>query len=146
MKNIIKNCIFSCAAVVLSTALMPSAVFAESISVIVSAKSSVDSLTEKDVKRIYLAKRDDFPNGDPVVPLDQKGSSSAFEAFYRGIAKKSLDQLQAYRSRLVFTGKGQPPKQVADSEIVKLVAENPSTIGYVVGDVSSADVKVVFKK
>ncbi|MFL0798155.1 MAG: phosphate ABC transporter substrate-binding protein [Cellvibrionaceae bacterium] len=146
MKKLIKNTVLSCVAALVSTVLLPSITFAESVSVVVSAKSSVDSLTENDVKRIFLAKRDDFPNGDPAIPLDQEEGSSAFEAFYRNVVKKSSDQLQAYRSRLVFTGKGQPPKQMAANEIEKLVAQNPSVIGYITGDVTSAGVKVVFKK
>jgi hypothetical protein len=40
--------------------------------------------------------------------------------------------MQAYWSRIIFTGRGQPPKAVpSSSEAKKLVAANPNTIGYV---------------
>jgi hypothetical protein len=40
--------------------------------------------------------------------------------------------MKSMKSRLIFTGKGQPPKAVLDSdEVVELVGSDPSYIGYV---------------
>ena len=53
----------------------------------------------------------------------------------------SESQLKSYWSKLVFTGKGQPPRDVqTDAEMIELVAGNPNIIGYV--DISSVTDKV----
>jgi hypothetical protein len=45
---------------------------------------------------------------------------------------RSSSQVSAYWSKLVFTGKGIPPKEVADdAAVVDLVSKNPSVIGYI---------------
>jgi len=49
------------------------------------------------------------------------------------------------KSRLVMAiGKGTPPKELEnDSEVIKMVAANPNTIGFVSASAVSDDVKVV---
>jgi len=45
---------------------------------------------------------------------------------------RSSSQVSAYWSKLVFTGKGIPPKEVSnDAQVIDLVAKNPSVIGYI---------------
>ncbi|MNP49690.1 hypothetical protein D3C76_1438950 [compost metagenome] len=45
---------------------------------------------------------------------------------------KSASQLKAHWSKIIFTGRGQPPQAVSSSaEVKKRVAENPGTIGYI---------------
>lgn len=127
---------------VLTLSIVPD-LYAQTINVIVSRNAPIDNLKTSDLKRIYLSKRNTFPNGGQVIPLDQPEDSAAFAQFYEKAIKKSQQQLRAYRSQLIFTGKGQPPKQVSQEELVNLVAENPATIGYVVGNVSSKAVKVI---
>lgn len=59
---------------------------------------------------------------------------------------KSANQLKAYWSKLVFTRKGNPPKEVkTDQEVITLVSANPDLIGYV--DVSSVNdsIRVVLR-
>ena len=52
---------------------------------------------------------------------------------------------EAAWSRLVFSGKATPPKEVGNSaEVKKLVSANPNTIGYIEKSAVDASVKVVF--
>ena len=58
---------------------------------------------------------------------------------------KSTAQVKAAWSRLVFSGKATPPKELASSaEVKKFVAANPDAIGYIEKSAVDSTVKVVF--
>ena len=61
-------------------------------------------------------------------------------------ARLSKSQFTAYWAKLMFTGKGVPPKVVEnEADMIDLVAKNPSIIGYVDAANVTADVRVVAK-
>ncbi|HUK01828.1 MAG TPA: hypothetical protein VLW26_06075, partial [Steroidobacteraceae bacterium] len=65
-------------------------------------------------------------------------------AFYQQVSGHDLSQVKATWSRLIFTGKAQPPKEMADSAAVKkAVAADPKTIGYIEKSAVDGSVKVV---
>jgi ABC-type phosphate transport system substrate-binding protein len=75
----------------------------------------------------------------------KEGSSTRTE-FVTGILKKSEQQYKAYWAKLLFTGKGNPPKELESSADVKAeVAANKNAIGII--DVADVDdsVKVVYQ-
>ena len=112
--------------------------------VVVSAKSSVQGLTSEQVSQIFLSKTNTFPDGTSAVPLDQADSSTARNTFYTKIAGKDAVQLKAYRSKLIFSGKGRPPQELAgNNEVKKAVASDPSAIGYIDKNAVDNTVKVV---
>ncbi len=88
-----------------------------------------------------------FPDGRQVVPVDQVESSAAREAFYLKFADKSPAQIKAYWSRIIFTGRGQPPPEVSnDIEVKKFIARHPDAIGYIEQKLVDDSVKVVLTK
>ncbi len=124
--------------------LMSQLAFAE-VAVIVHP-SNANALDEAAVSKIFLGREKSFADGKSVVPLSLAESAPASTAFNDAVLKKSSSQLKAYWSKLVFTGKGTPPKEVAtDEEMIKLVATNPSVIGYVDASKVDASVKVAMK-
>ncbi len=136
MKNLLTLCV-SC------LLLLGVTVANAGVVVIVSADSSVDYLEKADVSDIFLAKKSSFPGGASAVPVDQTENSSDREAFHELVTGMSGRQLQSYWSRLVFSGKGEPPKEVEGAEVVSLVAGDPSLIGYVDASLVDDSVKVV---
>jgi ABC-type phosphate transport system substrate-binding protein len=111
---------------------------------VVSARSPVQELSKNQVVDIFLGKANRFPNGDQAVPIDQAEGSEVRDVFYLQFANRSAAQLKAYWSKIVFTGKGEPPREVSPSERVKRVlAENPHFIGYIERAELDANVKVV---
>lgn len=111
---------------------------------VVSARSAVDELSKSQMMDIFLGKTDRFPNGEPAVPIDQAEGSEVRDAFYVQFANRSAAQLKAYWSKIVFTGKGQPPREVSPSEKVKrVVASNPHLIGYIERADVDSNVKIV---
>lgn len=126
------------------TTLLISAVAAADIAVIVHPSYTVASASPDDLSKLFLGKIDTLPGGERLIPLDQVEGSSARNTFYQKVANKNAAQLNAYWSRLIFTGQGQPPKAVEnDSVVVDLVAKNPSMVGYVNTSQVNTAVKVV---
>ncbi|WP_206956173.1 phosphate ABC transporter substrate-binding protein [Trinickia acidisoli] len=112
--------------------------------VIVSAKSAVSALTENEVADIYLGRTSQLPGGAAVVPIDLADDAANRANFYRIVCGKSPAQLRAYWSKLIFTGSGQPPREVADADAMKKrVAGGTSAIGYIDSSQLDPSVKAV---
>ncbi|MFN3790910.1 phosphate ABC transporter substrate-binding protein [Massilia sp.] len=100
--------------------------------VIVSARNPVPALSPDQVAAIFLGQAGRFPGGLEVVALDQRLGSHEREQFYAQVTGKSPALLKAHWSKMVFTGRGQPPREAVDSASVRrMVADNPSMIGYI---------------
>lgn len=129
-------------ALVASLALVSNLVFAD-VAVIVHP-SNPNTLDASELSRIFLGKVKNFPDGSQAVPINQGESTAATGEFNSKVLSKSASQLKAYWSKLVFTGKGTPPKAVgSDADAISLVASNPNIIGYVDASKVDASVKVI---
>lgn len=115
-------------------------------SVIVSASNGNASIDKNTISKIFLGKSKSFPDGSQALPIDQNDGAAAREAFNSNVLGKSASQLKSYWSRLIFTGKGTPPKQSGnDSDVKALVSNNPNMIGYIDSSAVDSSVKVVHK-
>ncbi|BBH33927.1 substrate-binding domain-containing protein [Pseudomonas sp. St290] len=100
--------------------------------VVVATSSPVKTLARNQVADIFLGKTSRFPGGGQATPIDQTEDSPTRDEFYTTFTGKSASQLKAHWSKIIFTGRGQPPQAVSSSaEVKKRVAENPDTIGYI---------------
>ena len=105
--------------------------------------SNAASLDKSSISRIFLGKAKSFPGGGAAVPITLAEGSAGSDAFNSNVLNKSASQLKAYWSKLVFTGKGTPPKSVAnDAEMIALISANPNMIGFIEGG-GDGSVKVV---
>lgn len=133
----------SCSILLISLA---SSIASAEISVIVSANNPNTTMDQTTVAKIFLGKAKSFPDGTQALPVDQDDGSATRDGFNSTVLGKSASQLKSYWSRLIFTGKGTPPKQSGDNAGVKgLVANNPNIIGYIDSSAVDASVKVVHK-
>jgi ABC-type phosphate transport system substrate-binding protein len=115
--------------------------------VVVSAKNPVSTLSKHQVADIFLGKMVRFPDGSQVEPIDQVENSAARETFYLKFAGKTPAQIKAYWSKIIFTGRGQPPPEVSNAiEVKKFIAEHPDAIGYIELKLVDDSVKVVLTK
>jgi ABC-type phosphate transport system substrate-binding protein len=111
---------------------------------VTSANSPVYSLTSNQVVDIFLGKADELPSGAPIVAVDQAEGSKEKEEFYKRYTNRTLPQIRAYWSKLIFTGKGEPPKEISDSEqLKKYLATHPNSIGYLERDKVDSSLKIV---
>ena len=110
--------------------------------VVVSAKSGASAISAEQAADIFMGKVNTLPGAGAAVPVDQGEASPVREEFYQKVTGKSTTQVKAYWAKQIFTGKGQPPKEVGDSASVKaLVAGNPNLIGYIDKAALDASVK-----
>lgn len=100
--------------------------------VIVSTRSGAPGLRPEQVAAIFLGQTAQLPDGTPVTAIDQPVGSATRDEFYARVASKSPALLKAYWSKLLFTGRGQPPREVdGNGAVKKLVAATPGLIGYI---------------
>ena len=113
------------------------------ISVIVHP-SQASTLDQKQISKIFLGKSTKFPDGTAAIPINLPEADASRLAFDSKVLKKSAQQIKSYWSKQVFTGKGRPPRQEdSASEVIAIVKDNPSIIGYVDSSAVTADVKVI---
>ena len=116
----------------------------EDVVPVVSSRSTVTSLTAAQLADIFLGKTSRFPDGTLAVPIDQSEESPARERFYSSFTGKSPAQLKAHWSKIIFTGRGQPPVQAASGiEAKRLIAAIPYAIGYVDAAMVDSSLRVV---
>lgn len=112
------------------------------VSVIIN-KSNTNKLDKEEIVKIFLGKSQAFPDGNTVIPVNLTSSETRSE-FDSNILGRSSSQINAYWSKAIFTGAGNPPKEVtSESELLKLVANNPNVIGYVDSNLVDDSVKVI---
>jgi len=76
--------------------------------------------------------------------LDLPESSATRTDYYKKLTGKDPAQIKSMWSRLTFTGKGVPPKELSDGAAVKkAVAADPKTIGYIDKSEVDGTVKVL---
>lgn len=100
--------------------------------VVVVNPANANTLDAKTVQRIFLGKDKKFADGNETIAVNQIADTQIRQDFDQAVLGRSSSQVSAYWSKLVFTGKGIPPKEVAnDAEVLDLVSKNLSVIGYV---------------
>ncbi|WP_017445359.1 hypothetical protein [Gayadomonas joobiniege] len=122
--------------------LMTSQSVLADVAVIVNPANK-QSLDQDAIQKIYLGKSKSFADGSKVVPVNQDGTGIANE-FNDKVVGKSGSQLNAYWSKLIFTGKATPPEKLAnDQAVIDFVAGNKQAIGYIDAASVSNKVKVI---
>jgi ABC-type phosphate transport system substrate-binding protein len=110
--------------------------FAEVVVVVNAANG--EAVSKDTIASVYLGKSTAF------TPIDQADGSPLRNEFYKKVTDKEAAQAKALWSKLVFTGKATPPKEVASSaDVKKAIAANPKAIGYIEKSAVDASVKVV---
>jgi ABC-type phosphate transport system substrate-binding protein len=108
---------------------------AEEIVVIVNLEAA--TISREQVADIYLGRSDAW------TPIDQAVGSEIYVEFYQKVTGRDSAQVKAIWSRILFTGRGVPPKQLHDSAAVKkAVAANPKAVGYIEKSAVDASIKV----
>jgi len=111
---------------------------ASAADLVVVANPAAGPLTKDQVADVFLGKN------TSLTPIDQPEGSAVYADFYRKATGRDVAQVKATWARLVFSGKAQAPRQVADSAAVKkAVAADPRAVGYIEKSAVDSSVKVV---
>lgn len=119
----------------------PVATATDTLVIVVSAESPLTEISQSHLVDMYLGRATRFPDGRPVVPLDQEYGASARDRFYAEFVGRTAAEVKAHWSKLIFTGRGRPPQKLSGDEAVRRrVAEDASAIGYI--DIRAVDASV----
>ena len=112
------------------------------IAVMVSKNSTVNKISEKELRRLFLGKSIKLPNGVRATlavyePLQSEFNLKALE--------RSDAQVSAAWSRLKFTGRGREPRTFDSLELLlDYVANTPEAIAYGLPPSNRPDIKQIY--
>jgi ABC-type phosphate transport system substrate-binding protein len=104
------------------------------------------SLTQDEVREIFLAKRKRIEEWRPE-PVDQASSEEIRKRFYQLVVGKGPAEIQTYWAEMVFSGKAKAPRSVGNGAgVVRHITANPDAIGYLSSDTPEAkELGVVYR-
>jgi ABC-type phosphate transport system substrate-binding protein len=129
---------------IVSSILFPILSLAE-IAVIVN-KENNSTFDKGTIKKLFLGKAKQFSNGRAAILLNPPADDPIRKEFNEKVLEKTDAQVNAYWSKMMFTGQGIPPQEMkSTSEILSAVQENKDAISYIDASAVTSDVKVVGK-
>jgi ABC-type phosphate transport system substrate-binding protein len=115
------------------------------IAVIVNSANG-STLDKNSIERIFMGKMKKFPNGQVALPMNASKGMNSRDEFNKAVIGRSSSQVNAYWSKLVFTGKGSMPNELSsDAEIIATISSNQGAIGYINSSSVTDAVKVIAK-
>ena len=100
--------------------------------VIAHPSVQVSALTADQVSQLFMGRSSQLPDGTAVKMLDLAEGSPVRAQFIDKALGKTEGQLRSYWSRMIFTGKAQPPRMMKSTlDVMRSVASAPGYIGYV---------------
>jgi ABC-type phosphate transport system substrate-binding protein len=116
----------------------------EEVVVVVSARSPTTDLARNELADLFLGRVAHFPDGRPAVPINQTEGNAARAQFNSAYLGRTAAQIKAHWSKVIFTGRGSPPRALASSEEVRRrIAADPNAIGYLERRMVDASLKIV---
>ena len=123
---------------------MCTSVSAVDVVVVVSSRCPVTTLSTNQVADLFLGKTSTFPDGSQAFRSTRPKAQARVTRSMLTFAGRSAAQVKAHWSKIIFTGRGQPPRQAINSaEAKKLIVENPNAIGYIDKSLADGSVKVL---
>jgi hypothetical protein len=116
---------------------------AASVAVIVNPDSGIDSISREEVSHLFLGRVKHLLPGAPALVID---TVPMRHIFYPLLVGRSIAEIDAYWARLRFSGRTQPPLQIADpAMVIERVARDRHAIGYVDSVLVDTRVRMVFR-
>lgn len=113
---------------------------ANAADLVVIGHPSAAALSKDQVADVFLGK------SQTATPIDQVETAPVYADFYKKATGRDVAQVKSTWSRIVFSGKGQPPKQLPDNAAVKkAVAADPKAIGYIEKSAVDGSVKTLLE-
>jgi len=113
--------------------------------VVVNINNPTNEITKKQLIDLYMGKYVAFPNGNFAIPLDLLKDSTERKSFYKNLTGRSISQINAYWSRIKFTGRASQPQKVDAEQAVSKVNHSSSTIVYIQESQVTNKMKVIYK-
>lgn len=115
------------------------------IVIVAGAGSAISELSKEQAEQLYLGRASTLRGGTPVSLADLPPGPTR-DRFYAKLTGKNPSQVRAHWSRMVFTGRALPPREVADAEQLRsLLAADPDLIGYLPTTAADDRLKILLR-
>ena len=117
----------------------------EKIVVVTNLNNDVQVLDKKGIIDLFMGKYSAFPNGRQATPIDIELNDELKGQFYKSLVGLPLARVNAYWSRLKFSGRVKPPAIEQTMEDVKQrLEDDESALAYVYESYVTDKMKVVY--
>lgn len=114
--------------------------------VVTSPKNDIQNMDKKELIDLYMGKYNAFSNGKQATPIDIGQDAQLKELFYKELVGLPLARVNAYWSRLKFSGRATPPVVEQAIEDVQLrLEQDQSAVAYVYESNVTEEMKVVYR-
>lgn len=115
------------------------------IVVVVNKDNPVEQLSRSDLIDLFMGKYVAFPNDSEAIPVELEGEHEIKVTFYQELVGMSLSRVNAYWSRLRFTGRKRSAVfQSDETEVIDFISSNKQAIGYMPKSLINKNLKVVY--
>ncbi len=122
---------------------VPGIAAADDVLIIGNRSVPESELSPKEIKKIYLGRKNLWSNGLKVVFVTSTNRDVS-KRFLKSYVKKNPDMYRKYWKKKMFTGSGKPPLVFEkEKELVKYVAKTKGAVGYISAGVYSDSVKIL---
>lgn len=102
------------------------------VTIVVHPDSRITSISRAELSKVFLGRLRSWSDGTTALPVDQLPDRSVRARFSRRVHRRSVVTVEVYWKRMIFSGRGVPPDELAnDQEVVAFVRAHPGAVGYV---------------
>ena len=116
------------------------------IVVVTNHNNNVQELDKKGLINLFMGKYSAFPNGQQATPIDVELDEKLKAQFYEALVGLPLARINAYWSRLKFSGRVKPPaiEQTVDA-VRQRLEDDESALAYIYESNVTDKMKVVYR-
>ena len=112
--------------------------------IVVHPQNPHDGVSRAFLADAFLKKRTDWKDGHRIAPVDQAPDAPVRRHFSKRVLKRSVAAVRAYWQRIIFSGRGVPPPELADeTAVLTHVRKHRGAVGYISGSTEPRGVKVI---
>lgn len=109
--------------------------------IVTHPNTAMTSITSTQLERLYFGMSSRLPDGALATVFDVDGEGK--NLFYSKVLKKTPEQMSKYWTRMMFTGKAQPPRTVKSEELKAALLQKSGSIGYMDSSKLDGSLKVI---
>jgi ABC-type phosphate transport system substrate-binding protein len=122
---------------------LPALLCAEELAVVVGKDSPITHISDREIEQIFSGKLRNV-DGNDLQALDLPSGDVTRNTFYQKLMGRSPDQMRSHWARLIFTGKGRPPREVNNShDMVSMIKSSDNFIGYIPASEAGDNVRII---
>lgn len=128
------------------TGVSPFASAEDKLVVVTNVNNPIGAVQKKELINLYMGKYAAYSNGMPATPVDIELDDERKKIFYKSLVGLPLARVNAYWSRLKFSGRARPPSKEQTIEDLRMRLEKDDTaIAYLYESEMTNEMKVVYQ-